>query len=171
MTKFISPVPIPGSDVSAPPITRAIYGMPMFATLLVTDLDATTSWYLDGLGFINLFSMPGPTDPVMVHLRRWHFQDLLVRPAIGPVQTGDGCTLSFAAVDGELDSLAAMARAHGGGQVDGPTGTRWNTRDLSTTDPDGNVVIFTAPRPPQYVDATFNEQMRRWNAEQGNDSL
>jgi catechol 2,3-dioxygenase-like lactoylglutathione lyase family enzyme len=151
----------------APPVSRAIYGMPMFATLLVADLDGTASWYTDGLGFITLFSIPGPDGPVLVHLRRWQFQDLLVRPALAPVARGDGLTLSFAAVHDELDALAARARSHGGGRVDGPADTPWNTRDLTTVDPDGNVVIFTAARPPDRRDPAFTAQMRRWNAEQG----
>jgi catechol 2,3-dioxygenase-like lactoylglutathione lyase family enzyme len=165
MADVPSPVPMPGE--TAPPISRAIYGMPMFATLLVADLDRTTSWYIDGLGFIDLFSIPGSDGPVLVHLRRWQFQDLLVRPAPGPTTRGDGLTLSFAAVHDELDALAAQARSHGGGRVDGPTDTPWNTRDLTTVDPDGNVVIFTAARPRDQQDSAFTERMHRWNAEQG----
>ncbi|MEO6955978.1 MAG: VOC family protein [Antricoccus sp.] len=136
MTEIQSPVPTPGPGAAAPPIIRAIYGMPMFATIVVTDLQTTTSWYVDGLGFINLFTMSGPTGPLLVHLRRWQFQDLLVRPGPGSLHAGNGSSLSFAAVDGELDELAARARTHGGGLVDGPTNTQWNTRDLTTTDPD-----------------------------------
>jgi uncharacterized glyoxalase superfamily protein PhnB len=165
MADVPSPVPMPGE--TAPPISRAIYGMPMFATLLVADLGRTTSWYIDGLGFIDLFSIPGSDGPVLVHLRRWQFQDLLVRPAPGPTTRGDGLTLSFAAVHHELDALAAQARSHGGGRVDGPTDTPWNTRDLTTVDPDGNVVIFTAARPRDQQDSAFTERMHRWNAEQG----
>ena len=165
MTDFPSPVPMPGG--SAPPISRAIYGMPMFATLLVADLGRTVSWYTDGLGFIALFSIPGSDGPVLVHLRRWQFQDLLVRPAQEPITSGSGLTLSFAAVHDELDALAARARGHGGGRVDGPADTPWNTWDLTTVDPDGTVVVFTAARPPDQQDAAFSEQMHRWNAEQG----
>ena len=104
---------------------------------------------------------------MLVHLRRWQFQDLLVRPARGPITSGSGLTLSFAAVHDELDALAARARGHGGGRVDGPSDTPWNTRDLTTVDPDGNVVVFTAARPPDQRDAAFSEQMHRWNAGQG----
>ena len=164
MTEISSPVPMPGD--SAPPISRAIYGMPMFATLLVADLARTTSWYTDGLGFITLFSIPGADGPVLIHLRRWQFQDLLVRPGQQPIVAGAGLTLSFAAAHDEIDALAARARGHGGGSVEGPEDTPWNTRDLTTVDPDGNVVIFTAARPPGQQDAAFSEQMRRWNAEQ-----
>lgn len=165
MTDFQSPVPDPAPGAKAPGVSRAIYGMPMFATLLVRDIRATVSWYTAGLGFIDLFTMPGPDgDPVLVHLRRWQFQDLLVRRASEPVTPGSGCTLSFAAVYDEIDLLAERARAHGGGRVDGPADTPWNSRDLTTADPDGNVVIFTAARPPHLADAAFSEQMRQWSS-------
>jgi len=168
MTDIKSPVPEPAAGAKAPEITRAIYGMPAFATLLVSDLDATLSWYIDGLGFISLFAIPGPNGaPVLVHLRRWQFQDLLIRSTPGPVTPGTGCTLSFAAVYDEVIPLADRARAHGGGRVQDPVDTPWNTRDLTTTDPDGTVVIFTAARPPMLADAGFSEQMKRWNGEQG----
>jgi len=90
-----------------------------------------------------------------------------VRPAAGPVSAGTACQLSFAAVYEEIDELAERARAHGGGRVDGPTDTPWNTRDVTTTDPGGNIVVFTAARPQPLADEGFSEQMRRWSAEQG----
>ena len=168
MTDLKSPVPDPAPGARAPEISRAIYGMPMFATLLARDIGATVSWYTAGLGFINLFTIPGPHgDPVLVHLRRWQFQDLLVRPAREQIAPGNGCTLSFAAVYDELDGLAERARSHGGGRVDGPADTPWNTRDLTTTDPDGNVVTFTAARPPELADAAFSEQMYQQSSRQG----
>ena len=166
MSDVMSPVPAPGLGVRAPENSTAIYGMPMFVTLSVADLERTVSWYVDGLGFLTLFTIPGRNGPVLVHLRRWQFQDILVRPAEGAVTPGTGATLSFAAVYDELDALAERARAHGGGAVEGPTDTPWNTRDLTTRDPDGNVVVFTAARPPELADAGFSEQMRRWNDEQ-----
>ena len=90
MTETPSPVPAPAAGAQPPPISRAIYGMPMFATLQARDLAATVSWYTEGLGFINLFTMPGPDGaPLLVHLRRWQFQDLLVRPARRPATPGD----------------------------------------------------------------------------------
>jgi hypothetical protein len=166
MTETPSPVPAPAAGAQAPPISRAIYGMPMFATLQARDLAATVSWYTEGLGFINLFTMRGPDGaPLLVHLRRWQFQDLLVRPARGPVTPGSTCQLSFAAVYGELDALAERARAHAGGRVDGPADTPWNTRDLTATDPDGQVVVFTAARPPELADPAFTERMRRTQAD------
>lgn len=150
--------------MKAPEITRDTYGMPSFASLLVTDLDVTVSWYTEGLGFINLFAIPGPgATTALVHLRRWQFQDLLVRPSAGPVTPGSSIILSFAAVYDELEQLANRARAHGLGTVEGPVDTAWNTRDLTTTDPDGNVIIFTAGRPPEASDAAFSERLGKWS--------
>ena len=168
MTTIQSPVPTPGPGVSAPKVTRDIYGMPMFATLLVVDLKATVAWYTEGLGFINLFTIFGADGtPALVHLRRWQFQDLLVRPSAGNATSGSSLSLSFAAVYDEMEQLAGRARSHGAGHVEGPIDSAWNTRDLITTDPDGHVVIFTAGRPPMHSDASFNEHMAKWNAEQG----
>jgi hypothetical protein len=64
-------------------------------------------------------------------------------------------SVSFAAVYDEMEALAEPARAHRGGQVLGPTDTPWNTRDVTTVDPDGNVVVFTAGRPPVLADPAF----------------
>lgn len=168
MSDVVSPVPVPGSP--APPVSRAVYGMPMFATLLAVDTSATVSWYVDGLGFVVLFTLPDPDGPALVHLRRWQFQDLLVRPA-GPDAPRPGNTprISFAAVYDEIDELAERARAHGGGRVDGPVDTPWNTRDATFTDPDGVVVVLTAGRPASNDDQGFIDRMRRWSHEQGID--
>jgi hypothetical protein len=87
MTDIRSPVPDPAAAGPAPGISRAIYGMPMFATLVASDIRATVSWYTAGLGFIELFTMPGPQGgPALVHLRRWQFQDL--RRACRPEDSG-----------------------------------------------------------------------------------
>ncbi len=167
MADLVSPVPDPAGDAASPGVSRAIYGMPMFVTLTVADLDATLSWYLDGLGFVDLFTLPGPAGPLLVHLRRWQFQDLLVRPAAGPVTASPGTSVSFAAVHGEIDALAARARSHGGGRVEGPVDTPWNTRDVTTVDPDGHVVVFTAARPPASADAAFGRRITELAAQQG----
>ena len=160
MNDLPSPVPVPALDARAPEISRAIYGMPMFVNLQARDIDATTAWYTEGLGFIVLFSVPGPDGtPALVHLRRWQFQDLLVQPAAGPVEAGSTSSVSFAAVYGEMEAIAERARAHGGGQVTGPTDTAWNTRDVTTVDPDGNIVVFTAGRPPELRDSAFAQDV------------
>ncbi len=159
MTENPSPVPAPVSGADAPPVSRAFYVMPMFATLLVADIERTTSWYTDGLGFINIFTLPGPDGPALVHVRRWQFQDLMARQAREPITAGNGCSLSVAAVYDEIDDLAARARAHGAGQVDGPADTAWGTRDVTTIDPDGHVVVFTAGLPVDRDSPVFTEQI------------
>ena len=36
---------------------------------------------------------------------------------------------------------------------------------LTTADPDGHVVIFTAARPPELTDPAFSARMRQWSGE------
>jgi hypothetical protein len=149
-------------------ITRDIYGMPAFTKLAVADLFATVAWFTGALDFTELFTMPSPSgDPALVHLRRWRYQDILVVPA-GPdvYPIGPGIQVTFAAEFAELDALAARARAFGDGAVDGPADTRWNTRDLTVTSPDGLVVVFTARRPEPLRDGEFSADMQRWAQEQ-----
>ena len=71
----------------APGIDRDIYPMPMFVTLAVRDLVASTAWY-EAAGFIVLATLPGPAGPSsLVHLRRMRHQDLLLvpgEPTAGP---------------------------------------------------------------------------------------
>jgi hypothetical protein len=149
-------------------ITRDIYGMPAFVKLAVADLAATVAWFTGALDFIELFTMPGPRGPALVHLRRWRYQDILVVPAEGEAPAiGPGLQLTFAAQFEELDALAARARAYGGGVVTGPVDTPWNTRDLTVTSPDGLAVVFTARRPEPLRDQQFSADMERWSREQG----
>jgi catechol 2,3-dioxygenase-like lactoylglutathione lyase family enzyme len=126
----------------APGVDRDVYPMPAFVTFPVTDLAASTRWY-EALGFVVLATLPGPGgSDALVHLRRQRYQDLLLvpgRPTPGP-------RVSFAAGDEDLDERAALARDAGGGSVEGPVDTPWFSRDLVATDPDGYVVVLTAPR-------------------------
>lgn len=125
-------------------MTDDIYPMPAFATFQVADLAASTRWYVDGLGFHVVAELPGPSGrPALVHLRRERYQDLLLVPAAAPADTppGSGVTVSFSA--GDLDALAARARAVGGGSVEGPAPTPWNTVDVVAYDPDGYRVVLT----------------------------
>jgi catechol 2,3-dioxygenase-like lactoylglutathione lyase family enzyme len=151
-------------------ITRDIYGMPAFTTLTVADLDRTVDWYTNGLDFVVLFTVPGSDGtPVLVHLRRWRYQDILVRPGLtrqDRASTGDEWTVSVMADADQLDELTKRARDHGGGAVEGPYDTPWNTRDVRTTDPDGYAVVYTARRPEGGRDERFSEMMRREAARQ-----
>ncbi|WP_204077723.1 VOC family protein [Planotetraspora phitsanulokensis] len=143
----------------APEINRDIYGMPAFVTLAVTDLDRTIDWYVNGLDFVVLFTVPDPTGkPALVHLRRWRYQDILVR--LGEASGGGEWTISMMATRQQLDGLAERARKHGGGVVHGPVDTPWNTRDLRVTDPDGYTVVYTARRAEHELDERFSVMMQ-----------
>ena len=61
----------------------------------------------------------------------------------------------------QLDELAKRARDHGGGTVEGPFDTPWNTRDVRAVDPDGYTLVYTARRPEGERDERFSEMMRR----------
>lgn len=149
-----------------PGVTRDIYPMPAFVTLTVPDLDRAVDWYVDGLDFISLFTMPGRDGrPMLVHLRRWRYQDVLVRQ--GEPATGGAWAPSVMAVAEDLPALAERARAHGGGTVEGPYDTPWNTRDLTVTDPFGNRLVYTARRPEGERDEAFSDRIRQLAAEQG----
>jgi catechol 2,3-dioxygenase-like lactoylglutathione lyase family enzyme len=141
-----------------PLVTRDIYPMPAFVTFTVADLERTVDWYVNGLDFVDLFRLPG-----LVHLRRWRYQDILVR--VGAAPAGEWTYSVMTEVD-DLDALAERARAHGGGRVDGPSDTPWNTRDVRATDPDGYTVIYTARRAEGERDAAFSAMMQREAARQ-----
>lgn len=152
-------------------VTRDIYGMPTFISLAVSDVRAAAVWFTEALDFVELFAMPPGDDPVLIHLSRWRYQDILIRRAdtshqqsAAPV-TG-GIQVSFAAECDELDGLAERARRHGAAGVTGPGDTAWNTRDLQVTTPQGLCFVFTARRPEPLRDATFVANMDRWNAAQ-----
>jgi len=70
----MSPVPPPGPDAAPPEPFRGIYGMPAFVRIPTADLGASLDFWVRGLGFSDLFSIPG----TLVHLRRWAFQDVLL---------------------------------------------------------------------------------------------
>jgi uncharacterized glyoxalase superfamily protein PhnB len=156
-------------------ITRDVYPMPAFVTVVTGDLERVVGWFTRALDFVELFSMPGPDGrPSLVHLRRWRYQDVLVRrPGPGEeVPDADArpdgrLTLSFAATADELPALARRAAAHGDGSVTGPADTPWNTRDVRLAGPGGLVVVLTARRPEGARDAAFEQQVRRLAAEQG----
>ncbi len=118
------------------------YPMPSFPTLTVRDLDASSRWYQEALGFSSVFAMP-----FLVHLRWAKYADLLLRP--GPAtaeKKGAGITLSYAVLDGgigALDALAERARAKGAVFLQEPGDRPWNARDFTIADPDGFALTFT----------------------------
>ena len=139
----MSPVPAPGPDAVPPEPFRGIYGMPAFVTIPTSDLAASVDFWIRGLGFFDLFSIPGR----LVHLRRWAFQDvLLVLAASIPEQTL-AMSVSFACVLSQVDFLVEACRALRPNSVDGPRDTPWNTRDVEVITPENARIVFTAAKP------------------------
>lgn len=91
-----------------PAIDRTIYPMPMFATFQVRDIAATTAFY-EAAGFVVPATIPGENGPVVVHLRRMKYQDLLLVPG-EPVP--GSATVSFSAGGEDLATLTSAPRRH-----------------------------------------------------------
>lgn len=136
----ISPVPVPGPDAVPPALFRGLYGMPMFVTIPVVDLVASVDFWVRGLGFFDLFTVPGQ----ITHLRRWAFQDILLVPgAAGP----SVMTVSFSCVLSQLEEIAAACDGLVPGCVSGPRAMPWNSVELEVRTPEGARVIMTGARP------------------------
>lgn len=136
-----SPVPAPGPDATPPGVFRGIYGMPMFVTLPTSDLAASLDFWVRGLGFVDLFTIPGQ----LTHVRRWAFQDALLVPT-GRPSTTPSASVSFACVLSEIDQIAQACTDLVPGCTPGPRVTPWNTVDLEITTPENARVVMTAAR-------------------------
>ncbi|MEU4486139.1 VOC family protein [Streptomyces purpurascens] len=139
----MSPVPAPGPDAVPPEPFRGIYGMPAFVTIPTSDLAASVDFWTRGLGFFELFGIPGR----VVHLRRWAFQDVLLVPAENVPEQAPAMSVSFACVLSEVDSLVEACRAVRPDSVDGPRDTPWTTRDIAVITPENARIVFTAAKP------------------------
>jgi catechol 2,3-dioxygenase-like lactoylglutathione lyase family enzyme len=115
--------------------------MPMFVTIPTSDLAASVDFWVRGLGFVELFTVPDR----LTHLRRWAFQDAL----LAPTGAGDlpALSVSFACVLSQLDTLAKTCEALIPGCTTGPAPTPWNTVDLQVITPENARVVLTAARP------------------------
>ncbi|MFV2143321.1 MULTISPECIES: VOC family protein [Isoptericola] len=138
----ISPVPAPGPDAVPPEPFRGIYGMPAFVTVPTTDLAGSTDFWVRGLGFFELFGIPG----VLVHLRRWTFQDVLLVTAASVPEEPPAMSYSFAGVLSQVDEVAEACRALRPHGVHGPRDTPWNTRDVEVITPENARVVLTAAK-------------------------
>jgi hypothetical protein len=138
----MSPVPARGSDEVPEPF-RGIYAMPVFVTIPTADLAESVDFWVRGLGFVELFGVPGG----VVHLRRWAFQDVLLVPAGSGPERASAMSISFACTLGQLDPLAEACRALRPDSVDGPRDTPWTTRDITVVTPEDTRVVLTAARP------------------------
>ncbi|GAA1518169.1 hypothetical protein GCM10009741_17280 [Kribbella lupini] len=139
---YISPVPMPGPDAVAPEIYRTIYPMPMFTIVPTEDLEASKDFWIRGLGFIDLFSVPGQ----VTHLRRWAFQDVLLVPGDAPVEA-PGMATSFSCVLSQIDEIAQRCEELAPGCTTGPEIKLWNSLELTVITPEKSRVVMTAARP------------------------
>lgn len=114
-----SPVPTPGPDAVPPEPFRGIYGMPAFVTIPTSDMDTSVDFWTRGLGFFELFGIPGR----LVHLRRWAFQDVLLVQAASVPEQAPAMSFSFAGVLSQVDSLVENCRTLRPNSVDGPRDT------------------------------------------------
>ncbi|MEV6178962.1 VOC family protein [Streptomyces sp. NPDC052015] len=139
----MSPVPAPGPDAVPPEPFRGIYGMPAFVTIPTSDLAASVDFWTRGLGFVELFSIPGR----LVHLRRWAFQDVLLVSEGSVPEQAPAMSFSFACVLSQVDSLVEACRALRPNSVDGPRDTPWNTRDVTVITTENARIVLTAAKP------------------------
>ncbi len=133
-------------------MTEEIYPMPSFATLVVRDLEESSKFYQEALGFKHIFTMPGSGGkPALVHLRWLKYADLLIALSRDSKEQseprGVGVSLNFNLLDrfdGNIDALAEHARDKGA-NVNGPVDQPWNVREVTILDPDGYRLVFTTP--------------------------
>ena len=124
---------------------HVVYAMPMFVRLAASDPVRSVDFLTRVLDFDVMFRGPDVAGvPVLVHLRRAKYQDVLVMPARGAVVPGTAVAISFAIADADaLDALAARIRSLSPDAIDGPTDTPWNAREATVRDPDGNRFVLT----------------------------
>ena len=141
----ISPVPEPGKDAEPPEPYRGIYLMPMFMCLYSHDLDESEVFWTQGLGFIDLYTMPG----MMIHLRRWAFQDVLIRKSGS--NTGDPDTdmesigsLSVAVTEKQIGKIVDACERLRPGSTSAPIRKPWNSLEARIHTPEGLVLTLTA---------------------------
>lgn len=141
MSEYISPVPMPALDAVAPENYQGFYGMPMFPTIPASDLAASKDFWIRGLGFMDLFTIPDQ----VVHLRRWAFQDVLLVPGVSAAEPS--VSVSVSSVPGQLDEIVARCEELLPGCTSGPVGMPWNSLDLTVITPENTRVVMTAARP------------------------
>lgn len=150
----ISPVPVPALDTVPPQLFRGLYGMPMFVTVPTADLAASVDFWIHGLGFFDLFSVPDR----LTHLRRWAFQDVLLVSGERPTEAA-ALSVSFACVLSQIEQIAAACAELVPGCTMGPRQMPWNSVELEIVTPEHTRVIMTAAR-PYNPDSPAAEQLR-----------
>lgn len=146
----VSPVPVPGPDAEPPELFRGIYGMPQYVTAPTADLAASTAFWVDGLGFFEIFGSPGQ----VTHLRRWQFQDVLLVPGDQPAEP-PAVGIGISCVESQLDGIATACEELLPGSTTGPRVMPWNSVELEVITPENLRVVMTAARPfvPESLEA------------------
>lgn len=146
-------------------MNEEIYPMPSFPTLIASDVDASSRFYQNVLGFKHIFTMPGPDgQPSLIHLRWTKYADLLITRSRNGKELseprGVGISLNFNMFEhfnGDMDAFAKHARENGA-NVSGPVDQPWNVREVTILDPDGYKLIFMVPI---NVNLSFDEVVGR----------
>jgi uncharacterized glyoxalase superfamily protein PhnB len=125
-------------------MAEEFYPMPLFVKMFVRDVAQSAEWYAKALGFRSVYAMAGADGRQLLnHIRLDRYQDLLLisgPAASDPIPSGKFViNLNF---PGDMEALAERARATGA-KVEGPAPTRWNTLEVTVTDPDGFVLTFS----------------------------
>ncbi|MFF7632398.1 VOC family protein [Kitasatospora sp. NPDC008050] len=141
-SSYTSPVPVPALDAVAPEVHRGIYGMPMYLSIPTPDLAASRDFWIRGLGFVDLFSIPGR----LTHLRRWAFQDVLLVPGERAEQP-PAISLGVSCVLSQIAETAARCEELVPGCTSGPREMPWNSVELTVTTPENARIVMTAARP------------------------
>lgn len=148
----ISPVPVPTTDAVPPEQFRGLYGMPMFVSIPTSDLAESVDFWIRGLGFFDLFSVPDR----LTHLRRWAFQDVLLVPG-ERAGSPPPVSVSFACVLSQIGQIANACEELRAGCTSGPHVKPWNSLELEIVTPENAHVIMTAARPydPNSAEAEY----------------
>lgn len=135
---------MPALDATPPEVYRGFYGMPMFVTLPTKDLATSKDFWIRGLGFIDLFTIPNK----LTHLRRWAFQDVLLVPTDPDgVDEPPAMSVSFACVLSQLDEIATRCEKIAPGSTSDPREMPWNSKELTIITPENTRVVMTAAQP------------------------
>lgn len=114
-----------------------------FLTLAVRDLDASRTFYLDGLGWQAELDVPGEVLMIRTgeHLVLSLWVDAEFEEEVGPIQRGAGVapfTMAHnVATRAEVDAVLATARAAGADPVHAAFEREWGGYSGYFADPDG----------------------------------
>jgi hypothetical protein len=114
-----------------------------FVTLAVRDLDASRSFYVDGLGWTAALDVPDEVLMIQVgeHVVLSLWVDTAFEAEVGPIRRGPGLapvTLAHnVATEPEVDEILDLARAAGADPVQAAVRRDWGGYTGYFADPDG----------------------------------